>query len=121
MDLDRREEKYLKYIRRKGPDYVYPYFWSEMHTNQYVVFKSLLHKGLIAFNADVEAARLKADNCRGRLDLTELEVRFRPTDLGLDYLDFMAARDGGWKNFLKKALPAAAILALLAGLMWAAR
>lgn len=121
MNLDRREEKYLKYIHRKGPDYVYPYFWSEIHTDQYVAFKSLLRKDLIAFNADVEAAQLKADNSRGRLDLTELEVRFRLTDQGRDYLDLMAARDGGWRNFLKKALPVVAIPALLAGLMWAAK
>lgn len=121
MDLDRREEKYLKYIHRKGPDYVYPYFWSEIHTDQYVVFKSLLRKDLIAFNADVEAAQLKAGNCRGRLDLTELEVRFKLTDLGRDYLDFVAARDGNWKNFLKKALSTLAILALMAGLIWAAK
>lgn len=121
MELNRQEEKYLKYAYKKGPEYVYPYFWSEIHTNQYAIFKSLLAKDLISFNVDVEAAHLKADKRGGEINVGDLDVRFVLTEPGLEYLEFMAIRDGGWKAFLKRLLIAVAILGFLAWLIWGAR
>jgi hypothetical protein len=121
VELNRQEEKYLKYAFKKGPDYVYPYFWSEIHTNQYGALKSLVAKGFIDFNADIEEACLKTGKKTGFLKVTDLDVRFILTDQGRGYLEFMAARNGGWPLFLKRLGLALAISGFLAWLIWGAK